>query len=160
MRHSIRTTTFTALLIAGLLSVPAAASPEEVAESARSVNRLVGAWRVTVTPDGFPAAENLSTFSADGAVINSSNTLPEGTAHGSWKQIGVRTFAVTFVGLFFDATGNQAGEEKVVARIELTTSAREFQGPFQLHVFDAQGHELQVVSGTVTAHPIEVEELP
>ncbi|MBL8114132.1 MAG: hypothetical protein JNK60_14725 [Acidobacteria bacterium] len=84
---------------------------------------IVGTWYVVVpgpTPaDNFYAYQ---TFNADGTFVETSSLLgglTEGPAHGSWRQVGLDTFRLTFE-LFFFENGAPAGRVRVRATVNAT----------------------------------------
>lgn len=161
MRATLRSLFCGALLLTTTLSYPASAATQPANEATVAPpDRLVGAWEVTVRPEGGPEFVNFATFNREGSIIGTPASAFESTAHGSWQRLGGSTFGVTFVGFLFDEQGNAIGLEKVVARIEVGSKPRRFDGSFELHVSDLDGSNDQVFPGTVVARPIEVELLP
>lgn len=84
---------------------------------------IVGTWYVVV-PGPTPADDFYAyqTFNADGTFVETSSLLgglTEGPAHGSWRQVGLDTFRLTFE-LFFFENGVAGGRVRVRATVNAT----------------------------------------
>ena len=121
-------------------------------------NRVVGSWRVEVTPVSppLPGAVNFALITSDGLIINSNES---GLASiGNWEKTGPRQFAFTFTG--FAGSGPATIRYKVRARLVLSQDGEAMDGPFVNDVFDAAGGLIVSVSGTVHATRQHVEPMP
>jgi hypothetical protein len=98
-----------------------------------------------VPESGLPPCMNLTAFSKDGRMINSSPT--DGAAVGEWTKTGSSQFAATFMGFA------KAGEDflllKVRATAEVHKSGDTFAGPYQVDIFDSPGDVVITLNGTV-----------
>ena len=125
---------------------------------------IAGAWRVTVTIPGMKGAFiNLSTFSADGTVLNAFPTpspAPPGSAHklefystavGSWKESKAGKFEMAFETLGADETGAPIGSHRITAAVDLADDGSTWSGPFTLAILDPNGKQTGTVSGSVSA---------
>jgi hypothetical protein len=124
---------------------------------------IVGAWFSTVTPTVIPPFMGLGTFTADGGLVNTSSlslgTPLESPGHGRWVRTGRRTYDVTFFTISADAAGNHILTSKVRAKLTLSADGNEFNGVFQVDVFDPNGRLLGSDTGTIRSRRIEVEPL-
>jgi hypothetical protein len=122
---------------------------------------IVGAWFSTVTPTVIPRFVGLGTFTADGGLINTSSlslgTPLESPGHGRWVRTGRRTYDVTFFTISADAAGNHTVTSKVRAKLTLSADGNEFNGVFQVDVFNPDGGLLGSDTGTIRSRRIEVE---
>jgi hypothetical protein len=66
---------------------------------------------------------------------------------------------VTFVTITGDGAGGFTGSQKVRATLTVGPTGDTVSGPFQVDVFDAAGHPIVSVPGTVTGTRITVEPL-
>jgi hypothetical protein len=125
---------------------------------------IVGAWFSTVTPTVIPPFVGLGTFTADGGLINTSSAslgAPlESPGHGRWVRTGRRTYDVTFFTVSVDAAGHHLLTSKVRAKLRLSADGYEFNGVFQVDVFEPNGGLLGSDTGTIRSRRIEVEPLP
>jgi hypothetical protein len=125
---------------------------------------IVGAWRVTVSIPGMEGSfVNLTTFSADGTVLNSFPTpspAPPGSAHmlefystavGSWKEAAAGKVALTFETLGVDENGAAIGSRRITATVDLAADGSTWSGPFTLAFLDPAGKQTGSVSGSVSA---------
>ena len=141
-----------ALTVALLLTAASAQSGS--AEEAT----LAGSWVVYVTPvpeSGIPPFVNLTAFTKDGRMINSSPT--DGAAVGEWIKTGSSQFASTFMG--FTKVGQDFLLLKVRATAEVNKSGDTFAGPYQVDIFDGEGDVVISVNGTVWGTRFGVEPL-
>ena len=131
--------------------------------SAHESKTIVGAWFNTVHPTLRPAFVGLGTFTADGGLINTTSDAlafpTETPGHGRWERTGRRTYAATFVVLIGAPDGTFAATAKVRANLTLSTSGDEFDGVFQIELFDPAGVAIISDTGTVTGTRIKVEPL-
>jgi hypothetical protein len=118
---------------------------------------LAGSWVVYVTPapeSGIPPFVNLSAFTKDGRIINSS---PDGAWVGEWIKTGPRQSASTFMG--FTKVGEDFLLFKVRATAEVDESGDTFAAPLQTDIFDGEGNVVITFTGTVRATRFGVEPL-
>jgi hypothetical protein len=156
-----------ALTIAlALCTAATTATPAEMGLKAHRngpAKTIVGAWFSTVTPTVIPPFVSLGTFTADGGLVNTSSlslgTPLESPGHGRWVRIGRRTYDVTFFTISADAAGNHILTSKVRAKLTLSADGNEFNGAFQVDVFDPNGELLGSDTGTIRSRRIEVEPL-
>lgn len=128
---------------------------------------FVGAWRLTVTEAGNPSIPALTTFAADGTLLNSDPPVsPAGggapitldsAGHGVWHQTGPTTADLTFVWLTTDAQGTFLGTGTVSAQVTLGADGNSLQGPFSLTAADPSGKTLFQGGGSVQATRITVQ---
>jgi hypothetical protein len=123
---------------------------------------IVGAWRTTVTiPGGPPPFVNLTTFSADGIVLNAFPTpspAPPGANHkleffttavGSWHETD-GTIALAFETLGVDENGTSIGSHAISAAVTVAADGSAWSGPFTLTVLDTASKQVASVSGSVS----------
>jgi hypothetical protein len=123
---------------------------------------LVGTWTGVVNPgppdEPFPS---LFTFHADGTALFSAAGPPipalGNPGHGTWKRIGERTFAATFVQLTFTPQLQLDGGVKINMIIRLNRAGNAFTTRDQVTIFDTQGHEIVTLTGSNTARKLQVE---
>jgi hypothetical protein len=138
--------------VALLLTVASAQSGSDAKRT------LAGSWVINVTPapeSGIPPFVNLTSFTKDGRIINSSPT--DGAGVGEWIKTGSRQFASTFMG--FTKIGEDFLLLKVRATAEVDESGDTFTGPYQVEIFDGEGNVVIAVNGTVRGTRFGVEPL-
>jgi hypothetical protein len=108
-----------------------------------------------------PPFLSLATFTRDGGIVNSNSPGEHATStgHGRWLKTGSGEFAVTFIHIHYDASGQFAGTLKVRASLSLDSDGNELSGPFQTDIFDAGGNLFFSFGGTVNATRISLEPL-
>jgi hypothetical protein len=128
---------------------------------------IAGAWRTTVTIEGVPPFINLTTFSADGIVLNafptpspaapgSSHTLEFfTTAVGAWNETAPGKIDLTFEALGVDENGAPIGSHVISGSVTLAPDGASFAGPFTLTVLDPSGKQTGAITGNVSATRIE-----
>jgi len=144
-----------------------ALAPMVYAQAGPSDQSLKGAWNVTIDFGGLiPTCSAPAINTRDGGVVANACALNESPGYGQWVRTGSHQFAVTFVGLEYDLDGAMTGTPganngtyKVRARVHLSDSSNEFNGPFTTEIFDLNGNVIFTVSGTVTGKRILVEPL-
>lgn len=125
---------------------------------------IMGAWRVSVEIPGVVGAFiNLTTFSADGVVLNafgSPSPAPPGAAHklefystavGSWKESAPGKVDLVFETLGVDENGAPIGSHRISANSALAADGSAWSGPFTLTILDPAGKQTGAVSGAVDA---------
>jgi hypothetical protein len=157
------------LLLTFALALFTAATPamqadmDSAAHENRPAKTIVGAWFSTVTPTVIPPFVGLGTFTADGGLVNTTSlslgTPLESPGHGRWVRTGRRMYAATFFTISADAAGNHILTFKVRANLTLSADGNEFNGVFQVDVFDPNGGPLGSDTGTIRSRRIEVEPL-
>jgi hypothetical protein len=139
------------------------AEMDSAAHGNRPAKTIVGAWFSTVTPTVIPPFVGVGTFTADGGLVNTSSlslgTPLESPGHGRWVRTGRRTYNVTFFTISADAAGKHILTSKVRAKLTLSADGNEFNGVFQVDVFDPKGGLLGSDTGTIRSRRIEVEPL-
>ena len=133
---------------------------------------MVGSWRVTVNvtdPQGFPSFPVLTTFHADGTVLQTRPLYIPAfgvveTAHfGAWKRINDTQIAATTFSLAQGAPGDVAlngaffGTEKVNFQPVLSGDGNSFTAQWTSTVFDPSGNQILQSSGTLSGVRIQVE---
>lgn len=113
---------------------------------------IVGSWDVVTELSTGETSPSVFAFHADG-VFTSSGI---GTASGSWKQIGERTFAASNVGYFFDAAGNVTLRFESDSVETVSEDGNSFEAVFEGEFRAPDGTLVQSVSGTSTGTRIEV----
>ncbi len=109
---------------------------------------LVGTWDVAVTlldpPPGVPSVGRaLATFTADGNTIETSNSAPatRGSAHGAWKRVGVRLYAVTRMFFRFNPqTGAYVGTATLNAEVSVAPDGETFTAQSTTALHDPAGN--------------------
>ena len=129
--------------------------------AAKKSRTVTGSWRVNAMPApeaGVLPLMSLATFTRDGGIVDSS--MPgQSSGHGQWVKTGNEEFAVTFIHLLFDVTGQFTGTVKVRASLTVDGEGNELSGPFKTDIFDASGNPLFSFEGTVHGTRISVEPL-
>lgn len=126
------------------------------AQSPTPLKTLVGTWKATISPDGFPSFTAFNQFNADGTSIEFDNSNPPGSqtvAVGPWERRGNNDYAMLEVNQIFDNTGF-AGEVRVQAKITIDGSGDAFTSTFTFQVLDPTG--AVVFEGTGTAKGIRI----
>jgi hypothetical protein len=121
---------------------------------------LEGSFIDTVTqPDR--KFQLLFTFARGGGVMGDTMTVDgEVTAaHGAWRRVGDREFALTFVFLGH-ADRSTYIRLKVRSRVRLNEAFDQYRGVGQMDYFDEQGHLIRSVRSPVEGRRIQVEMLP
>ncbi len=122
---------------------------------------LEGSWEATViTP--LTTYKTLITFTSDGGEVGTAwapalNSL-SGSGHGEWVRTGNREFAITGLGLWFNA-GSLLWRGRIRATIKLNPALDRGHGPIQLDVLDAEGNVLRSLHGRVQGTRLRVEPL-
>lgn len=171
-------TIFAVLFVAGLLALQTtvvfAQSGEQLDKlsqqsALQQFGDITGSWRVTVNPPGgAPSFIGLITFNKDGGLIASAQgdiilNAPPGVppiataGHGAWEKTGSRSYAFTFIQLFYDADGNYQGEAKIRHNATLNQRGTSWSGQLQVEIFDADGNVVFTGTGTEQATRIVVE---
>jgi hypothetical protein len=153
------------LALAATLAV-APVHAASTASAAATPKTIVGAWQLQITPAIQPIFTALTTFAADGSVVET-NSLAlvdplSSPGHGRWAFAPHEnnTYDVTFVNLLTDEHGDFAGTAKVRARMSLTDRRNGLEGTFEVDVLDPAGAVVFSDHGTLQAARIEVEPLP
>jgi hypothetical protein len=137
------------ILLAGLLS-PA-------------LTFLFGSRSVSAVTELFRAFhKTLITFTSDGSEVGTAwapalNSL-SGSGHGEWVRTGNREFAITGLGLWFNA-GSLLWRGRIRATIKLNPALDRGHGPIHLDVLDAEGNVLRSLHGRVQGTRMRVEPL-
>ena len=80
-------------LVAATLIVVISAS---AANPDSSANQLAGSWQLTVDRGpALPPVKGLTTYTSDGTLIGTGNTVLRGPAHGAWEHVSGRVYADT-----------------------------------------------------------------
>lgn len=125
---------------------------------------IVGTWLGT-TGTG---AKLLTTFHADGTVINSVQGAvstnparpPHTSHHGLWRYLGEGRFGVTMWDIFYDiGTGQLIQYTKIRLEVTLGADRDEASARSMVEFLDPQGVVLQSRSGTTTYRRIPFEPL-
>ena len=132
---------------------------------------FVGSWRATAVVDGGTPFTTLSTYMADGTVVNSGSPVSaaptdaayrlvfSSTAHGNWALLEDGSAATTFVRLNADENGTFLGEVKVRSTLRFAEDGQTASGPFTFEETDATGQLAGTAAGTVELVRIAVEPL-
>jgi hypothetical protein len=110
---------------------------------------MVGTWYVVV-PDapGAPGFSAYQTFHEGGTFTETSSLLgrvPEGPAHGAWRQRGDGSVLLTFELFTFDANGDPNGRVRVRAAIQFLDADR-FSARSTIDVLLPNGDEIPAVA--------------
>jgi hypothetical protein len=155
---------FIALIIATMTTITAFAQTRHSPDWATPT----GAWSGTVTagPGGPPPFRVLMNFTADGNFIGSGDgdSFSGGSPqHGVWERIGdtsSRTFAVTFLQLFYAPDSSPTAMVKVRQTVILNRSGDTWEGPATVDIFAPDGTLVFAGTATGTATRIRSEPLP
>jgi hypothetical protein len=120
-------------------------------------NKLEGSWEVTVMATGQDPIIDFSTMTEGGGLTSTDPDPNVSTGIGTWKRIGHKRFAVTFVH-FLSNQGAPLGTLKVRAEVTLDPQTDTFSGPFRTDVVIG-GNVVQSICGTVQARRLSVESL-
>jgi hypothetical protein len=150
--------------VAGLaVAAPMAALAPGVAQASREregADALVGTWRGTVTTQGQPSFEALTTFVPGGTLVASASidlTPPNvsSPSYGVWARGEDSHYSVRFLFFTFDAKNNPAGTGEVKAA--LTLDDDDLTGSFTLTIFDPTGAVVFTTPGTISATRVEID---
>jgi hypothetical protein len=131
----------------------------------QSAPSLEGSWNVIVN-QGTPAEfRTLITYDEGGGLVASPPLVPPpfhaSTVHGTWEKVGGRRFAITFLTLLYDSSGQFVGTVKVRGTLGLNRAGDESDAiSTSLDVFDPAGNLLPQFStcgGTSHGTRIKVE---
>jgi hypothetical protein len=156
----MRRKTFIAAI--GLIAVALAATGAISASAANddsSANHLVGSWQLTVDRGPtLPPVKGLTTYTSDGTLIGTGNTVLRGPAHGVWEHVSGRTYADTHIFFRFDSTGTLLGFQKIRETVELTQDGDSYTAVAISDQFDPSGNlTASGLRATITATRIKVE---
>jgi len=151
--------------VAGLaVAGPMAALAPGVAQASKgegeSADALVGTWRGTVTVQGQPNFEALTTFVPGGTLLASASidlTPPNisGPSYGVWARGEDSHYSVKFLFFTYDAKSNPAGTGEVKAA--LTLDGDDLSGSFTLTIFDLTGAVVFTTTGSIAATRVEID---
>jgi hypothetical protein len=134
---------------------------------------MVGSWRVTVNvtePQGVPSFPVLTTFHADGTVLQTRPLyIPafgvlETTHFGGWKRINDTQIAATTFSLAQGAPGNASlngaffGTEQVNFQPVIAADGNSFNAHWTSTVFDPEGNPIIKGSGNLSGIRVQVEQ--
>jgi hypothetical protein len=123
---------------------------------------LVGTWDVTVSVVGQPPFRTLATFERGGTTVETPAALGtlRGSAHGAWKRIGHRLYAMTRMFFRFEG-GVYAGTTKVNATIRVARDGETLETVSISEMRDPAGNLIRGgIRATATGTRINVEEIP
>lgn len=161
-----------ALLLAAVAALAVVVTPTPLRTGAQTGTPMaghgfVGAWRLTVTEPGNPPLPALTTFAADGTLLDSDPPVSPGSGgepvtfrssgHGVWQQSGPTAAALTFVQLVTDGQGHFVGTTTISAQVTLGADGNSLRGPFSVTAADPSGKVLFQGTGTVEATRITVQ---
>jgi hypothetical protein len=154
---------FIALFIAAMTTITAFGQKG----AAPSWTSPAGAWVGTVTsgPGGPPPFRVLMNFTADGNFIGSGDGDSFSGAspgHGVWERIGgtsSRTYAVTFLQLFYAPDSSPTFLSKVRQTVILNSSGNTWEGPATVEFFTPDGTTL-LFAGTATGRATRIQSEP
>ena len=141
------------ILVALLLAAGA------TAQSARATkaNDLTGAWKYSAggaEGDPLPPFIGLMAFARGGVLMESGqgevNEPTSTPGYGAWEKTGPRTYATTFLHIWYRPDNSLIGILKVRLSITLDETGTQFDGVGPYSVTDPDGNVL--ISGQATAH--------
>ena len=157
-KASITVITAIGLIAAALIVVISAsgANPDS------SANHLVGTWQLTVNRGpALPPVKGLTTYTSDGTLIGTGNTVLRGPAHGAWEHVSGRVYADTHYFFRFDSNGMLLGSQKIRETVELSQDGDSYTATASSDQFDPNGNlTASGLPATITATRIKVEPLP
>lgn len=128
--------------------------------------KLVGAWTVAVNRPGLPSLTSLQTYTKGHGVVETANggAGARSPAHGAWRRIRARRYAVTMVFFRYDpASGAYLGTVKLRREIQLARDGQSFTGVSVGELRDPAGNLLpgsNVRRDTEVGQRINVEPIP
>jgi len=150
--------------VAGLaVAAPMAVLTPGVAQASKEsegADALVGTWRGTVTTQGQPNFEALTTFVPGGTVLTSASidlTPPNisSPSYGVWAGGEDSHYSVRFLFFTYDKNSNPAGTGEVKGA--LTLDGDDLHGSFTLTIFDPTGAAVFTATGTIAATRVEID---
>ena len=131
--------------------------------------RVLGSWKVTVTPTSppVPGFSSLMTFTPGGGLIETRRlavtpvpglipALLETPGHGAWEKIGRRTYAVSFTFLLQDpASGNEVGTDTIRWTATIGDDGETISGPWKSSVVIVGGPQIDF-AGTIAGARMKV----
>ena len=114
--------------------------------------QLAGTWRVTVQPDGAPAAaafDSTLVYTSTGSVVETTSRAPSSAGLGVWDRRGAGRFEVVVEKYRFEGTAF-AGRTVVSERSQLTPDGSRYTGRAVTTVLDASGRVLRTFASTAT----------
>jgi hypothetical protein len=119
--------------------------------------KLSGSFLVTADNAAHPTT--LVTYTEDGGVITTGNRRGylNSPGHGSWRRIGYRRYAETFILFRFDTAGVLLGTTKIRGILNFNTAMDESSGTFVTEARDVNGNITGTASGTIAGKRIKVE---
>jgi hypothetical protein len=136
-----------------------------VAGQEGSDDRIVGFWKVKFLSEGNPGIP-------DGAVIDNAfvqwhsdgteimnSSRPPATSNfclGVWQKSGPSSYELNHFALSSDLSGNFVGPAQIREDVTLNQKADRYEGTFTIDQYDASGHLLVHIAGSVTATRITV----
>lgn len=111
-------------------------------------NGISSLWEVAGTPAGAPgpAFTNIFRVHKDGSLTNLDPWF--GTGLGQWQKLGGDFYSISFTHYFLD--GEDVGEAKVTATVELSADRQEFHGNYLTEI-SVGGMLVDSVEGSVAA---------
>ena len=146
-------------LVAAVLVVVISAS---AANPDSSANQLAGSWQLTVDRGPtLPPVKGLTTYTSDGTLIGTGNTVLRGPAHGVWEHVSGRVYADTHYFFRFDSTGTLLGSQKIRETVDLSQDGDSYTAVAISDQFDPNGNlTASGLRATITATRLKVEPLP
>jgi hypothetical protein len=147
------------VVIAALTAVSASSS---VAAQKSKSDALLGSWSVSITegagtPDLPSWYKAYVTFTPGGGLVATITDANIKTGHGTWAQVGKRTFAITVFLPQFDSAGSFAGTLKARATLHVDKKSRTFDSDdYRFEFFDPDGNPTGL-AGVGTAHGVRIQ---
>jgi hypothetical protein len=120
---------------------------------------IVGLWHVKYTADdGSPFVESFKTWHGDGTEFENAFLPPSGgnICFGVWKEVAPRTVRLHHVGLNFNPDGSISGSFTIDETDTVSPDGSTYKGMFDFNAFDASGHPVLEIKGTMLAKRITV----
>jgi hypothetical protein len=139
--------------VLALAAVAVTASPARADDNQGQTSDIHGAWQFVLST-GSGSLNALGTFTQDGIFVGTAQgdglcCASQGAAHGTWKQIGSRTFTWTLRALQANADFTLSSILNVTITVTLD-QPKHMTGVWSGSVTDPSGNLLHQVGGTIT----------
>jgi hypothetical protein len=158
------------LATAFIFTAPTAGAQSSARDASRKGPKtaVVGTWLARVTPDPAPPSappnpppfDELLTFTADGAVLETDAAFPPFAAspgHGSWVFVSRGVFDATYVKFLFDQQGQVSGTVRVRMRITLSSAGDALSSTDEVDFLGPAGNVLFTSTGLSQASRVAAE---
>jgi hypothetical protein len=148
------------IITIALVAVMALIGAQSVtADNGTAAPEIEGTWLVTVTiPDGPPPFPSLVTYARGGALVVTDGSVAPALGNvyqGTWAKTGAQTFAFTFLGLQYDASGVLVNYIRAREIVRLEPGGNAYNGVTVIEVLDLDQNV--IATGSSTTHATRVE---